>query len=440
MSDELNRMERFRNKPSNYPFIKKDNEKEQDVAKKKKFPVRFKKRSELQKTYDTVQRKNPVNVNGLTKQNNTEAMNVLTAPTQILLNSAITSIFSLKSDLRLKELLKKLLAELREELFGGERKPKENDPKKPDPLKIGFSNDKVGFPNKTSWKDVDWEWIKNNHPKFAENLKEFVLTTNLQSTKLLENGFSIQQIKPNSNVFEIRKSFDLIIDKAKDLLKDSFKEHSKNIKADLSDIKDVKNFVVNLNHETGGKLSPLEMLVNIILLKMAKDEDTSKELEGLSNFLNNEKENIDLKKCTKDFGKAIEKGIENGTLVVGKSMEVAGKTIEVSGKAVQATGKAMQVTGEALQAVPVVGNVIGGGLIAGGEGLEVAGKGMEKAGEGISNVGEEISKKSETQSKNPLKNADLKILGFNKIVGKVVEINQELDRTSEPEVDNILTR
>lgn len=430
MQDKSERLERFKSNPKNFPFKKKEENsdiaEENTPAEKRRriLPIKFKKRKEINQTYDSVKRKNPVDVNGISKQHNGDAMNVLTAPTQMLINSAITALFSFKKNEK-PEKEKNKKDSLENEV------PKLDEKSK---LNLPFNNT-VGFPNKKSWNDVDWEYVNSNYPNFMNSMKSFNDTAKTQTTKLLESGFSVNQISPNSSEPEIKKAFELIQDKSKDLFKSALKDNAKSIKADLSEIKDIKEFVVKLNVETGRKMSPVEMLINIILLKESKGENTDKEIDGLFNYMKKENLEIDFKKCGKDFAKAIEKGIDTGILAVGKSMEVAGKTMEISGKAMEATGQGMVAIGEAAQAIPVVGNIVGGGLIAGGTAVESAGKGVSSAGEGVSKAGEEASKQSKKPSKNPLENSDFKIKGF---IKKAVEIEQELDRTSQPQESSIM--
>lgn len=443
MQDKSERLERFKKNPQNFPFKKTEETPEKTtetpIQKRRRIiPVRFKKSKEITQTYDSVKRKNPININGVAKHSNGDAMNVLTAPTQMIINSAITALFSFAKSEKVNKKKSKDVEAPSNEVKAVEEK---------EILGIPFLNNKVGFPNKTSWSDVDWEWANSKfskHPNVLNAVKSIAETAQNQGIKLLESGYTINQISTNSHEPEIKKSFELMHDKSKELFKSAFKDHSKNIKADLSEIKDIKEFVAKINVETGRKMSPLEMLVNIILLKEAKGENTEKEINGLFNYLKKENKEIDIQKCGKDFGKAVEKGIENGVLAVGKSMEVAGKALEVSGKVVESAGQGMKAIGEAAQAIPVVGNIVGGGLIAGGTAVEGAGKGIKsagdgvsKAGESISEVGDKISEKTE-KSKNPLENSDMKIIGFKEIIQKVIQIEQEIDKTSQPQEPGLM--
>lgn len=427
MNEKSERLDRFKKNPANFPFIKKEEEVEKaddnsPKKKKRRLPIRFKKSQEINRTYDQVQRKNPVNLNGITKQNNTDAMNVLTAPTQMIINSAITALFSMKKNEGFK--FQKALFEI--------DAPKETNVEEKEALRIGFNNDKVGFPNKTFWNDVDWEWATKKHPNFMNKAKSLAESTKTEAAGLLEKGYSVKQIEGSKNEIEVKRAFELIHDKSKELFKSAFEEQSKKFQADFTDVKDVKEFVAKLNHETGRKMSPLDMVINIILVKEAKGESTEKEREGLFNYLQKENIEIDIKKSVKDFSKAVEKGIESGILVVGKSMEVAGQAVEVTGKTVEATGQGIQAVGEAMQAVPVVGNIIGGGLIATGTAVEGAGKGISSAGEGITKTGEEISKQAEKTDKSALGNKNVKIIGFREVLSKAIQLEQEIDKTSEP--------
>jgi len=424
MKDKADRLERFKKNPNNFPFQKMEKEQTEENTeniKRRRFPIRFKKSQEINRTYDSVQRRNPVNVNGITKQNNTDAMNVLTAPTQMIINSAITALFSMKKN----EAFKKF----KEKLFEIDTPAKEEEKER---LNLPFHNDKVGFPNRSSWNDVDWQWATKNHPNFMQAANSLADSTKQQASALLQGGYTVNQISSGSNEIPVKKAFELIYHKSKELFINALQEQSKTIKADFSDVKDVKEFIARLNLETGRKMSPLDMVINIILVKEAKGENTEKERDGLFNYLQKENLEIDIKKSVKDFSKAIDKGIEMGVLAVGKSIEVAGKTLEVSGKAIETAGQGVKAVGEALQVVPIAGNIIGVGMIAGGTAVEGAGKGLSSAGEGISNVSKEVSKQAEKTEILSIGNSNVKIIGFKNVLNKAIQLEQELDKTSEP--------
>ena len=93
------------------------------------------------------------------------------------------------------------------------------------------------------------------------------------------------------------------------------------------------------------------------------------------------------------------KGDGDSKTLAGRGMRGAGnvakgtgKVAQAAGKGVQGIGKGLSAAGKGLQAIPVVGNVIGGAMMAAGKATEVAGKGVEMAGKGVEKAGDAVKK------------------------------------------------
>ena len=107
-----------------------------------------------------------------------------------------------------------------------------------------------------------------------------------------------------------------------------------------------------------------------------------------------------LPKNTVGFAKNMAgKGSGDSKTLAGRGMRGAGnvakgtgKVAQAAGKGVQGIGKGLSAAGKGLQAIPVVGNVIGGAMMAAGKATEVAGKGVEMAGKGVEKAGDAVKK------------------------------------------------
>lgn len=423
MKDLNERLQSFKNNPANFPFKKKEEKKEigeeKQLKKKRVLPIRFKKAKELSRDYESVKRKNILDVNGLSKSANNEALNILTAPSQIIINSILTSLFSVKKDESFK------LTSLLENLFSKKIK-NELDPSlqpKAEPSNSNVNVNKDLSPYKSNWSNVDWEWINKKYPKFTNSLHSFNNTAKSEAVKLLSDGKQLEHINPSSNDSSIRKSFDLIQDKSKELFHSAFKDYAKNIKVDFSEINDAKDFIVRLNQGTGRKMSALDMVVNIILIKEARGENTDKEIEGLFNHLRKQNKIIDLEKVLEKLENSVRTGLKTGLVVTGESLKISGKVME-------ATGKSLEAVGKAVESIPVVGTTLGGALATSGKGLEEAGKDM-------SQFGKSIDKKHDSKFRKL--GAPTKIIGIKDILSKASTLSEELDRTPPRTNDNELT-
>ena len=93
------------------------------------------------------------------------------------------------------------------------------------------------------------------------------------------------------------------------------------------------------------------------------------------------------------------KGSGDAKTMAGSTMRGAGnvakgtgKAAQMAGKGVQGIGKGMSAVGKGLQAIPVVGNIVGGAMMAAGKAAEAAGKGVEVAGKGMEKAGNAAKK------------------------------------------------
>ncbi len=100
------------------------------------------------------------------------------------------------------------------------------------------------------------------------------------------------------------------------------------------------------------------------------------------------------------------KGSGNSKTLAGRGMRGAGnvakgtgKVAQAAGKGVQGIGKGLSAAGKGLQAIPVVGNVVGGAMMAAGKATEAAGKGVEMAGKGVEKAGDAVKKAGDMTDK-----------------------------------------
>ena len=100
------------------------------------------------------------------------------------------------------------------------------------------------------------------------------------------------------------------------------------------------------------------------------------------------------------------KGSGNSKTLAGRGMrgagsaaKGAGKVAQAAGKGVQGIGKGLSAAGKGLQAIPVVGNVVGGAMMAAGKATEMAGKGVEMAGKGVEKAGDAAKKAGDATDK-----------------------------------------
>lgn len=100
------------------------------------------------------------------------------------------------------------------------------------------------------------------------------------------------------------------------------------------------------------------------------------------------------------------KGSGNAKTAAGSTMRGAGnvakgtgKVAQAAGKGVQGIGKGLSAAGKGLQAIPIVGNVVGGAMMAAGKATEVAGKGVEMAGKGVEKAGDAAKKAGDATDK-----------------------------------------